>query len=76
MDRDRRLVPHRVARSVSNPIITGVTIYQPTIFRMAGISNEDSGWVSGLNNTVYMVSHHTHFVDYRPIPTATFNILR
>lgn len=36
--------------------IAGVTIYQPTIFRMAGISNADSGWVSGLNNTIYMVS--------------------
>lgn len=33
----------------------GVTIYQPTIFRMACISNKDSGWVSGLNNTIYMV---------------------
>ncbi len=35
--------------------IAGVTIYQPTIFRMACISNKDSGWVSGLNNTIYMV---------------------
>lgn len=36
--------------------IAGVTIYQPTVFRIAGISNADSGWVSGLNNTIYMVS--------------------
>lgn len=36
--------------------IAGVTVFAPTIFRMAGISNRDSGWVSGLNNTVYMVS--------------------
>ena len=36
--------------------IAGVTIYQPTIFRIAGISNADSEWVSGLNNTIYMVS--------------------
>ena len=36
--------------------IAGVTVYAPTIFRIAGIGNGDSGWVSGLNNTVYMVS--------------------
>ncbi|KAL2050906.1 hypothetical protein ABVK25_008804 [Lepraria finkii] len=36
--------------------IAGVTIYQPTVFRIAGISNADSGWVSGLNNTIYMLS--------------------
>ncbi len=36
--------------------IAGVTVYAPTIFRIAGIGNGDSGWVSGLNNTIYMVS--------------------
>ena len=36
--------------------IAGVTVYAPTIFRIAGIGNKDSEWVSGLNNTIYMVS--------------------
>lgn len=44
--------------------IAGVTIYAPTIFRIAGINNRDSGWVSGLNNTVYMV----RFLPSRYIP--------
>ena len=38
--------------------IAGVTIYAPTIFRIAGISNSQSGWISGLNDIFYMVSHH------------------
>ena len=33
--------------------IAGVTIYAPTIFRIAGV---DYGWMPGLNNTIYMVS--------------------
>lgn len=53
--------------------IAGVTIYQPTIFRMAGISNADSGWVSGLNNTVYMVSHRIY---PRRISYATPSLLQ
>lgn len=36
--------------------IASITIYQPTIFAIAGISNKDSGWISGLNITFYMVS--------------------
>jgi len=34
--------------------IAGVTVYAPTIFRLAGISNSDSQWVSGLNDITYM----------------------
>ena len=36
--------------------IAGVTIYSPTIFRIAGISNEKSSWISGLNIIFYTVS--------------------
>ena len=36
--------------------IAGVTIYAPTIFRIAGISNANAQWVSGLNDIFYMVS--------------------
>lgn len=35
--------------------IAGVTVYAPTIFRIAGISNSNSQWVSGLNDVTYMV---------------------
>lgn len=34
--------------------IAGVTVYAPTIFRIAGISNSKVGWISGLNNIFYM----------------------
>ncbi|MCJ1286584.1 hypothetical protein MMC26_005930 [Xylographa opegraphella] len=33
--------------------IAGVTIYAPTIFRIAGISNANSKWISGLNYITY-----------------------
>ncbi len=36
--------------------IAGVTIYAPTIFRTAGISQTDVQWISGLNTITYMVS--------------------
>ncbi|KAF7193258.1 Sugar transporter STL1 [Pseudocercospora fuligena] len=36
--------------------IAGVTIYAPTIFRIAGFSSEKSQWISGLNNIFYMFS--------------------
>ncbi|MCJ1226790.1 hypothetical protein MMC12_003444 [Toensbergia leucococca] len=36
--------------------IAGVTIYAPTIFRIAGISPKDAEWVSGLNDIFYMFS--------------------
>ncbi|KAL9046944.1 MAG: hypothetical protein Q9214_000352 [Letrouitia sp. 1 TL-2023] len=36
--------------------IAGVTIYAPTIFRTAGISNTDVQWISGLNTITYMLS--------------------
>lgn len=36
--------------------IAGVTIYSPTIFRLAGISNSQVGWISGLNTITYMLS--------------------
>ncbi|KAI9814800.1 MAG: hypothetical protein M1827_003066 [Pycnora praestabilis] len=36
--------------------IAGVTIYAPTIFRIAGISNSKAQWVSGLNDIFYMFS--------------------
>jgi sugar porter (SP) family MFS transporter len=36
--------------------IAGVTIYSPTIFRIAGISNEQVGWIAGLNTITYMLS--------------------
>ncbi|ORY68529.1 general substrate transporter [Pseudomassariella vexata] len=34
--------------------IAGVTIYAPTIFRIAGFDTEKSQWISGLNNIFYM----------------------
>ncbi|KAG7527487.1 hypothetical protein FFLO_06884 [Filobasidium floriforme] len=34
--------------------IAGVTIYAPTIFRLAGFSTEKSQWFSGVNNIIYM----------------------
>lgn len=36
--------------------IAGVTIYAPTIFRIAGFAAEKSQWISGLNNIFYMFS--------------------
>ncbi|CZR62174.1 probable transporter (major facilitator superfamily) [Phialocephala subalpina] len=36
--------------------IAGVTVYAPTIFRMAGFDTEKSQWISGLNNIFYMFS--------------------
>jgi hypothetical protein len=36
--------------------IAGVTIYAPTIFRIAGFDATKSQWVSGLNNIFYMFS--------------------
>ena len=35
--------------------IAGITIYGPTIFKIAGISPKDRQWVSGLNDITYMV---------------------
>lgn len=35
--------------------IAGITIYGPTIFQLAGISQKDRLWVSGLNDITYMV---------------------
>lgn len=34
--------------------IAGVTIYAPTIFRIAGYATVKSQWISGLNNVFYM----------------------
>lgn len=34
--------------------IAGVTVYAPTIFRIAGFDTVKSNWISGLNNTFYM----------------------
>ncbi|KAF2767586.1 general substrate transporter [Teratosphaeria nubilosa] len=34
--------------------IAGVTVYAPTIFRIAGFSDEKANWISGLNNVFYM----------------------
>ncbi|KFZ15217.1 hypothetical protein V502_05714 [Pseudogymnoascus sp. VKM F-4520 (FW-2644)] len=34
--------------------IAGVTVYAPTIFRMAGFDARKSQWISGLNNIFYM----------------------
>ncbi|KAL2015918.1 hypothetical protein VTK56DRAFT_4532 [Thermocarpiscus australiensis] len=34
--------------------IAGVTVYAPTIFRIAGFGTEKSQWISGLNNVFYM----------------------
>ncbi|KAF4458543.1 sugar transport STP1 [Fusarium albosuccineum] len=34
--------------------IAGVTVYAPTIFRIAGFDSEKSQWISGLNNIFYM----------------------
>ncbi|KAI9055011.1 hypothetical protein LZ554_002152 [Drepanopeziza brunnea f. sp. 'monogermtubi'] len=36
--------------------IAGVTVYAPTIFRMAGFNTEKSQWISGVNNITYMFS--------------------
>ncbi|KAI0424453.1 general substrate transporter [Xylaria sp. FL1042] len=33
--------------------IAGVTVYAPTIFRVAGFGSEKSQWISGLNNIFY-----------------------
>ena len=38
------------------PGIAGITLYSPTIFRFAGISNDQVGWVAGLNTITYMLS--------------------
>lgn len=34
--------------------IAGVTVYAPTIFRIAGFDSTKSAWMSGLNNIFYM----------------------
>ncbi|KAL1634864.1 hypothetical protein SLS58_010493 [Diplodia intermedia] len=34
--------------------IAGVTVYAPTIFRIAGFDGAKSQWISGLNNVFYM----------------------
>lgn len=34
--------------------IAGVTVYAPTIFRIAGFDTDKSQWISGLNNVFYM----------------------
>lgn len=36
--------------------IAGVTVYAPTIFRIAGFDAQKSQWISGLNNVFYMFS--------------------
>lgn len=36
--------------------IAGITVYSPTIFRFAGISNEQVGWIAGLNMITYTLS--------------------
>lgn len=36
--------------------IAGVTIFSPTIFRIAGIRNSDAQWIAGLNTITYMLS--------------------
>lgn len=36
--------------------IAGVTIYSPTNFRIAGISNSKVGWISGINTITYTLS--------------------
>ncbi|KAF2208923.1 hypothetical protein CERZMDRAFT_48238 [Cercospora zeae-maydis SCOH1-5] len=36
--------------------IAGVTIYAPTIFRIAGFSSSKAQWIAGLNNLFYMLS--------------------
>lgn len=37
--------------------IAGVTVYAPTIFGIAGISQANRQWVAGLNNITYMVRY-------------------
>lgn len=36
--------------------ITGIVVYQPTIFKQAGYSTRKSEWLSGLNNICYTLS--------------------
>lgn len=36
--------------------IAGVTLFSPTIFRIAGIANKDSQWIAGLNTITYTLS--------------------
>ncbi|KAL8800912.1 MAG: hypothetical protein Q9182_004836 [Xanthomendoza sp. 2 TL-2023] len=36
--------------------IAGVTIYSPTIFRIAGLTKDTVGWVAGLNQITYTLS--------------------
>lgn len=33
-----------------------MTVYSPTIFRLAGIANEDVQWIAGLNTITYAFS--------------------
>lgn len=45
--------------------IAGVTLYAPTIFRLAGFNADKSQWISGLNNIFYMVWYPTHLARRR-----------
>ncbi len=36
--------------------IAGVTLFSPTIFRLAGIPNSDVQWIAGINTITYMLS--------------------
>lgn len=36
--------------------IAGITVYAPTIFGIAGYDAQKSGWLSGLNDTTYMLA--------------------
>lgn len=36
--------------------IAGVTLYSPTIFRLAGIPNGDVQWIAGINTITYMLA--------------------
>lgn len=55
--------------------IAGITIYGPTIFTLAGVSESDKQWVAGLNDITYMVcvmvlhSRSTELADNRQLAT-------
>lgn len=48
--------------------IAGITIYGPTIFKIAGISSSQRLWVSGLNDITYMVSPHRRAQHFCCLP--------
>ena len=51
--------------------IAGITIYGPTIFRIAGITVNNQLWVTGLNDITYMVRRQ---LSRQPTKSLTFQV--